>query len=55
MLVLTRKEGEKIVIGNDIEVSVLEVRGGQVKIGVVAPQEVSVDREEVRKRKSESK
>lgn len=47
MLVLTRRVGESIVIGNDITVTVLEVRGDQVRIGIEAPQTVAVHREEV--------
>lgn len=50
MLVLTRREGESIVIGDTTIVTVLEIRGGQVKIGVDAPTEVSVDRAEVHQR-----
>lgn len=47
MLVLTRRPGQSIVIGNDIVVTVLEVRGDQVRVGVSAPRSVSVHREEV--------
>lgn len=47
MLVLTRRTGEKIVIGNDIIVTVLEVRHDQVRIGIDAPRSVQVHREEV--------
>lgn len=47
MLVLTRRVGESIVIGNDIVVTVLEVRGDQVRIGVDAPRSLAVHREEV--------
>jgi len=47
MLVLTRKVGESIVIGQDIEVTVLEVRGEQVKLGIRAPRSVAVHRKEV--------
>lgn len=47
MLVLTRRAGESIVIGNDIVVTVLEVRGDQVRIGIDAPRSVSVHREEI--------
>ncbi len=47
MLVLSRREGESIVIGNDIVVTVLEVRGGQVRIGVSAPRSLQVHREEI--------
>lgn len=50
MLILSRKPGEKIMIGNDIVVMVLAVSGNQVRIGVEAPKEVSVHREEVQTR-----
>lgn len=46
MLVLSRKVGEKIVIGGDIVVQVLAVNGGRVRIGIQAPPEVGVWREE---------
>lgn len=47
MLALTRKKGESIMIGNNIKVSILEVRGDQVKLGIAAPKEVPVYRDEV--------
>lgn len=47
MLILTRKVGESILIGNDISITILSVRGNQVKLGVEAPKEVSVHREEI--------
>lgn len=47
MLVLTRKSGESIVIGEDIVLTVLEVRGGQVRLGIEAPREVTIHRAEV--------
>ena len=47
MLVVSRRSGETIVIGNDIVVTVLEVRGGQVRIGVDAPRSITVHRAEV--------
>lgn len=47
MLVLSRKQGESVVIGNDILVTVLEVRGDQIRLGIDAPRSVSVHREEV--------
>ena len=47
MLVLTRRPGESIVIGNDIVVTVLEVRSDQVRIGIDAPRSIQVHREEV--------
>jgi carbon storage regulator len=50
MLVLTRRTGEKINIGDDIVVTVLEVRGNQVRIGIEAPRNVSVHRKEIYER-----
>ncbi|WPK12412.1 carbon storage regulator CsrA [Lysinibacillus louembei] len=47
MLVLSRKTGESIMIGDQIEVKVLAVEGDQVKIGIVAPKAVKVHRAEV--------
>jgi len=47
MLVLTRRANQSIVIGHDIVVTVLEVRGDQVRLGIRAPREVMVHREEV--------
>jgi carbon storage regulator len=47
MLVLSRKVGESIVIGNDVVLTVLEVRGEQVRLGIVAPRSVTVHRKEV--------
>lgn len=47
MLVLTRKIGERIRIGDEVTVQVLEVRGGQVRLGLAAPAEVRIFREEV--------
>lgn len=47
MLILSRKQGESILIGDDIKVTVLGISGAQVKIGVAAPDDISVHREEV--------
>ena len=47
MLVLTRTKGQKIMIGNDIVLTVVEVNGDQVRIGIEAPPEISVYREEI--------
>ena len=47
MLILSRKINESIVIGDRIEVSVVEMRGDQVKLGIVAPRDVHVHRKEV--------
>ena len=55
MLILTRRVGETIVIGDNIFVTVLGVKGNQVRIGVNAPAELSVDREEIYERKQVEK
>ena len=47
MLVLSRKSGEALVIGNDITVTVLEVRGDRVKLGFTGPADVPIHREEI--------
>lgn len=47
MLVLSRKAGESIVIGNDVVITILEVRGGQIRVGVDAPRSLAVHRAEV--------
>lgn len=47
MLVLTRKENESIMIGNEVEVKVLDLKDNQVKLGIVAPRSVAVHRREV--------
>lgn len=47
MLVLSRKKNESIVINNDIVITVVEVRGDKVRLGIVAPRDVAVHREEV--------
>ena len=47
MLILTRRVGETVVIGEDIVVTVLGVKGNQVRIGVKAPRDVAVHREEI--------
>lgn len=46
MLILTRKKGEAISIGDHIQVQVLNIKGGQVRIGIDAPREVHINREE---------
>lgn len=51
MLILTRRPGESIRIGHDITISVLDVQGKQVRLGINAPKNISVDREEVAIRK----
>jgi carbon storage regulator len=47
MLVLTRKTDQSIMIGSDIEITILEVRGEQVRVGIRAPKNVSIHRKEV--------
>ena len=47
MLILTRRVGETLMIGDDITVTVLGVKGNQVRLGMRAPQDVSIQREEV--------
>ncbi|MDR0964411.1 MAG: carbon storage regulator CsrA [Clostridium sp.] len=47
MLALTRKRGEALIVSNNIEVTILDIRGDQVKIGITAPKEVPIYRKEV--------
>ena len=47
MLALSRKENECVMIGNDIEVTILEIKSDQVKLGIKAPRSVSIYREEI--------
>ena len=47
MLVLTRRVGERVVVGEEIEITVVSVRGDQVRLGIAAPREVSIYRAEV--------
>ncbi len=55
MLILTRRVGETLMIGDDVSVTVLGVKGNQVRIGVNAPREVSVHREEIYERIKQEK
>ena len=50
MLVLSRKADESLFIGDDIKITVLDIRGGQVRIGITAPNSIKVHREEVYQR-----
>jgi len=47
MLILTRKLGERITIGDDIVITLLEIKGAQVKLGIEAPKNISIHRQEI--------
>jgi carbon storage regulator len=53
MLVLTRKVGENVIIAGNIRVTIVQVKGDRVRVGVEAPPEVTVDRQEVHERRQE--
>lgn len=55
MLVLSRKKNEKIMIGDNIQVTVVDIRGDKVRLGIVAPITIEVDREEVYNAKKKEK
>lgn len=50
MLILTRKLGERITIGDDITITLLEIKGAQVKLGIKAPKSISIHRQEIYER-----
>jgi carbon storage regulator len=50
MLILTRRVGESVMIGDEVSITVLGVKGNQVRVGVTAPKEVSVHRQEIYER-----
>jgi len=50
MLILTRRPGESVMIGDNISVRVIEVKGAQVRIGIEAPKDIAVHREEIYER-----
>lgn len=54
MLILTRRLGEALIVGEDIVMTILGIKGGQVRVGIDAPKNISIDREEVRLKKIES-
>lgn len=55
MLILTRRIGETLMVGDDVTVTVLGVQGGQIRVGINAPKDIEVHREEIYKRIQEEK
>lgn len=53
MLVLTRNVGEKIIIADNIRITIVSIKGGKVRVGIDAPDDVRVDREEIHQRRAE--
>jgi carbon storage regulator len=51
MLILTRRPGERLCIGENVVITILAVKGNQVRVGIAAPREVAIDREEIHRRK----
>lgn len=51
MLILSRQDGDRICIGSEIEIFIRRIKGNRVSLGIKAPREIEVDREEVRERK----
>jgi carbon storage regulator len=50
MLILTRRVGETVIVGNDVTVTIVGVKGNQIRIGISAPKNVSIHREEIYQR-----
>ena len=50
MLILTRRAGESVIIGDDVKITVLAIKGNQIRLGIDAPKDVSVHREEIYER-----
>ncbi len=55
MLVLSRQRGESIMIGGNVEVSIIDIRGNKVRLGITAPREIEVDRKEIYEKKEAAK
>lgn len=54
MLILTRKVGESVIVGDDVKLTVLAAKGNQIRLGIIAPRNVAVHREEIFNRIHES-